>query len=257
MQTRPCEILFASFVRHHLGSFRRYYTDHWSLHFIIEGHVHLSIGERRYDLEGSWFWGGYPGPQFEQRAVAPLPAGHYRAGLWGDLLEAWLNEGAWPCEPLQIHGVNKFMAAWELLFDQLQGVRPVQQRRRVHALEGLLLEAWTQQEPAAEEALWLERTRDYLESHACQRIDYHRLSSQLLMPLPTLRRKFRQAMGMPMHRYLLQHRCRLAQQRLLESNNTIDAIAETLGYDDTAYFSRQFKQLTGLSPQHFRQDRFF
>lgn len=257
MQVPDCEILFASFIRNHLGTFRRIYEGYWSLHFIVQGRLQLGIGEEEFQLEGHWFWGGFPGPLFVQKAGAPLPPGHYRAGLQGALLERWLEEGLWPRQPLQIHDVSRFTAAWEHLLQQLRGTTALHGRRRVHALEGLLLEAWSQQELAGGQALWLERCCRELEAHSDRPADYGKLARQLQIPLPTLRRRFREAMGIPLHRYWLRHRCRLAQARLLETNETIDEISEHLGYDDVAYFSRQFKAITGMSPSRFRRDRYF
>jgi hypothetical protein len=41
-------------------------------------------------------------------------------------------------------------------------------------------------------------------------------------------------------------------QRLLEPNLRITVVAEAVGFNDPAHFSRMFRRLAGLSPRHFR-----
>lgn len=265
MQSADIEITFASYLQNHLGTFDRYYGEqggaggheHWSVHFIINAHARLLIDEEDWDLSGSWLWAGYPGPRYQQNGGDPKPQGHYRIALRGALLQRWLDDGLWPMRPLAIRDVPALSERFEYFLKQLQGSTPLHQRLRAHALEACFLEAWRQQQPAPERELWLQRCCSYLEDHACDYIDYQRLSAQLQMPLPTLRRRFRKAMGQPLHTYLLAHRTRLAQQLLLESDQSLDGIADELGYDDVAYFSRQFKKIAGMSPSAFRRERYY
>lgn len=43
---------------------------------------------------------------------------------------------------------------------------------------------------------------------------------------------------------------------LLDSDNTMDTIAEALAFSDRAAFSRAFKRIVGVSPSHYRQQAF-
>ena len=68
----------------------------------------------------------------------------------------------------------------------------------------------------------------------------------------TFRRRMHALFKQSPKQYLLRRRIDRAKSMLLESAYTIEAIAVALGYGETAHFSRQFKQHTGLTPRYFR-----
>lgn len=65
-------------------------------------------------------------------------------------------------------------------------------------------------------------------------------------------RVFRKVAGMSPLDYILDIRVSHARHLLMESSLTVGEIADRLGYRDVYFFSRQFKQKTGLSPRFFR-----
>ncbi len=65
-------------------------------------------------------------------------------------------------------------------------------------------------------------------------------------------RVFREVIGKPPGRFVLEARIERANQLLLDSPMRISEIADALGYLDVYFFSRQFKQFTGLSPKQVR-----
>lgn len=48
-------------------------------------------------------------------------------------------------------------------------------------------------------------------------------------------------------------RIRHAKQMLLDKQYSLDDISDAVGYKDTKYFSRVFKQKTGLAPGEYRK----
>jgi AraC-like DNA-binding protein len=56
--------------------------------------------------------------------------------------------------------------------------------------------------------------------------------------------------------FLIELRLSRARQLLAETSLTVGAVAERLDYDDIYFFSRQFKEKTGLSPLRYRQGLF-
>ncbi|RKX40274.1 MAG: AraC family transcriptional regulator, partial [Verrucomicrobia bacterium] len=50
----------------------------------------------------------------------------------------------------------------------------------------------------------------------------------------------------------LQLKIRKACELLDQTDQSVKAIAEGLGYDDPYYFSRLFKKIQGCSPTHYR-----
>ncbi len=68
-------------------------------------------------------------------------------------------------------------------------------------------------------------------------------------------RVFRRFTGQSPKEFLLRSRLARAQHFLRETAMTVTEIADRLGYADVFFFSRQFKQKTGLSPLAYRSQR--
>ncbi|MBC8039685.1 MAG: AraC family transcriptional regulator [Opitutaceae bacterium] len=72
------------------------------------------------------------------------------------------------------------------------------------------------------------------------------------MSVPRFYRAFRQITGSSPIDWLRRERINLAKRRLLESEDSIKAVAEQAGYNSPFFFSRDFKRHTGQSPTGFR-----
>jgi AraC family transcriptional regulator len=59
---------------------------------------------------------------------------------------------------------------------------------------------------------------------------------------------FRQAVGVPPYRYILQERIREAQRLLAAGGMTLAELALHLGFSDQSHFSRAFRKVTGMTP---------
>jgi len=83
--------------------------------------------------------------------------------------------------------------------------------------------------------------------------DFDELARECDMSLSTFRRRWLKYIGCPPARYqtemLRQDACRM----LAETAMPVKEIAITLGFEDPLYFSRRFRQLTGLTPTEYRR----
>lgn len=66
-------------------------------------------------------------------------------------------------------------------------------------------------------------------------------------------RKFKSMFGVSALQYVLERRIERARQLLTETDMDLGEIARALGYADVFYFSRQFKQFTGMAPGLWRR----
>lgn len=83
-------------------------------------------------------------------------------------------------------------------------------------------------------------------------VDLSELASSIGFSLSHFSRMFRKSYGMPPHRYLMRRRLLLARDLLVETNLRLATIALKTGFADRSHLSRNFHQLTGLSPRAFR-----
>ncbi|MBS0234863.1 MAG: helix-turn-helix transcriptional regulator [Proteobacteria bacterium] len=68
-------------------------------------------------------------------------------------------------------------------------------------------------------------------------------------------RAFRNATGVPPHRWLLQQRVARAKDLLLNSGTSVAEIAEACGFADQSHLTRVFQQMVGESPVAWRRLR--
>jgi AraC-like DNA-binding protein len=70
-----------------------------------------------------------------------------------------------------------------------------------------------------------------------------------------LAERFTHLVGQPVMQYLTRWRMQLAANRLRSGGESVAAIAESVGYDSEAAFSRAFKKIVGAPPSAWRTDR--
>lgn len=69
----------------------------------------------------------------------------------------------------------------------------------------------------------------------------------------TFKRRFRNATGLSPLEYVHTLRLEEAKQMLEAGNDPVEAVAEAVGYEDSAFFSRLFSRRVGLSPGRYRR----
>lgn len=84
-----------------------------------------------------------------------------------------------------------------------------------------------------------------------QSMDMRELAQNLGISYSHFRRVFKASTGIPPQHYLLDLRINQAKQLIEEGGSKLSEIARTLGFDDPFYFSRLFKQKTGVSPSQW------
>lgn len=92
-----------------------------------------------------------------------------------------------------------------------------------------------------------------LKNHPLERLNLKEMAIESKMSVSTLSRRFLAISGESPMDFAIRHRIRYAQEFLHGSCLQIQEISEALGYSDIYFFSRQFKQITGVSPSEYRK----
>jgi AraC-like DNA-binding protein len=79
------------------------------------------------------------------------------------------------------------------------------------------------------------------------------LGSEVGLSRSALADRFIRLIGMPPMHYLANWRIQVAMQRLRSSNASLAQVAETVGYESEAAFSRAFKKAAGTAPATWRR----
>ena len=67
-------------------------------------------------------------------------------------------------------------------------------------------------------------------------------------------RLFKKEMGLSISSYLIQKRIDLAKDLLSTTRTPVSVISSQAGYDNFAYFTKVFKEKTGMSPNEYRKN---
>jgi len=95
---------------------------------------------------------------------------------------------------------------------------------------------------------------EFIRAHAGEPINVCNVVDRAGISRVTLERRFRQFTRLSLHAYLVQHRVRLVQERLLQTPPpSLQTIALQCGFPDRRRLNQVFRHLTGKSPAAWRQ----
>ncbi|MFM9918844.1 AraC family transcriptional regulator [Lacisediminihabitans sp. H27-G8] len=99
----------------------------------------------------------------------------------------------------------------------------------------------------------IERAALYLREHVNRRVNVSYLAATAGMSSSYFAALFKKYTGVPVMAYQTQLRMASARELLDTTSRSIDDVAQAVGYDDSFYFARQFKNVHGMTPSAYRR----
>lgn len=223
-----------------------------TMQFMQSGAILLAYGPIEHRLEGRWAWPHFPGPLIRLRPATPTWH-HRHIAVSGPLCEAWAAEGLWPTAPQPVPDDLDLGAEFDLCLRLFQEPARASRRRAVNRLEDILLLLQAAR-GAESEAPWLARARTLLADPDAFHADVAGIARACGMAASTFRRRFTAAAGMSPQTWAMARRMARARDLLAGTTLPMAAIAERLGYDDPAFFGKQFRRHAGISPAAWRRE---
>ena len=91
-----------------------------------------------------------------------------------------------------------------------------------------------------------------LQSHPEINYDNRELAASASMSISAFLRNFKQCFGISPQHFLVMQRVRMAQKFLVETDFSLEEIAEKCGFCDVFYFNRLFRKYAGHPPRQYR-----
>ena len=93
----------------------------------------------------------------------------------------------------------------------------------------------------------------YIQEHYAQALTLQVLSGEFKMSESYISSLIKKRTGKGFSEHLMEIRIRKAQEYLRTTNDSIETIAERVGYPDYFYFTKVYKKATGISPAAYRR----
>lgn len=100
----------------------------------------------------------------------------------------------------------------------------------------------------------IEQAIRFMSLHYTQQVSIDQLSRMLGYHRTHLSRMFKRTTGLSPKQYLMQIRLERAQMLLSDTSMPIDHVASAVGFNDPLYFSKKFKEWSGISPTQYRKE---
>jgi len=97
------------------------------------------------------------------------------------------------------------------------------------------------------------RAKAYVEQHLTEDISLETVADYVSLSANYFSKLFHRRTGQKFTAYITDKRVKAAKALLLSGNKNIGEIASELGFENTTYFSKVFKKVTGVTPQAYQQ----
>ncbi len=231
---------------------------YYVLHYLHRGRIDVSWnGEPIEHLHGPAVWLAYPKARLYCTTVDLVGIDFAYFAFQGPRVKRYLETGLLRVDPEHRYLSVGDPARYYQQATQLERMLTLNQLPPAHAtqlFESMLLQL---HEPSPRhDATRLQTLRQLahtIREHPRHGWDFNAEARQVHLSLPHFRRLFRTATGKPPQQFLFDACMSQASALLHDSSLDIAQVAQRLGFDDPAYFSRCFRQWAGMPPRAFRR----
>ncbi|GGG02387.1 response regulator [Paenibacillus abyssi] len=139
-------------------------------------------------------------------------------------------------------------------FSALLEAQNYQTKRELIAYVRRLMEQRAESGPAKKnQSSYVSYIQKYVDEHYHEEISFSQLAKDMHLSRPYLSYLFNRDTGETFANYLIQYRVNIAKKIMQSSQYLmVREVASMVGYSDPAYFSRIFKNITGMSPSEYQ-----
>ena len=120
-------------------------------------------------------------------------------------------------------------------------------------LNCLMEDSWQEKESEKSGKFDITIVKEYIDNNIKNKILLDELEAKFFINKYYLLRLFKQKYAISIQGYIKKNRISEAKKKLRFSDDSIENIGVSCGFEDQNYFSRIFKQVEGVSPSSFRQ----
>ena len=98
---------------------------------------------------------------------------------------------------------------------------------------------------------YVSKAIDYIHTNYAERITVASIAAHLGLNANYFSGIFSRTMGISPKQYIINYRINIACKLLADRSHTVGEVGQMVGYTDSLHFSREFKNVKGISPKHF------
>ena len=226
--------------------------------YITEGEGIFSSGSKTYHVSPGCALLLLPGIKHMYKPLLETGWHEYWVGFKGGYYFQLLEEGRLSEDHVffktGLH--DSILSFFNLIFDEVRSQKPLYQLKTCASILSLIAEVLTR-ERRKEQPNYYEKTvaraKYLMESNVYSAINLPAISEQLGVSTSRLNEIFKTYTSMTPYQYFIQIKIHKAESLLEQEDISIKEAAFRTGFEDQYYFSRLFKNKTGVSPSEWRR----
>jgi AraC-like DNA-binding protein len=237
--------------------------DHWTLMAVGDGRLRYEIGNFRGEAGGGDTLLCPPNMAFHREAIAPLScffvkfeydeadAGNAERII--DLLGKLFQYKYRTTEQDRLRNNFRHLIHLSFMKDKQSSMKwSAHFYNDIWTMFCMEVEALSQFENIVHDPL-MKEAKDWIDQHACNEVKLKVIAKKLNIHPVQLSRRFQAVFDMSPSQYISSIRMEKAKSLLIQTDYTIEEIAEQCGYDNGYYFSRMFTKYTNVNPSKYRR----
>jgi len=182
----------------------------------------------------------------------------YWVGFKGAYFSGLIEEGRFSPEQVffEVGMLDSILSIFNLIFDEIRTQRPLYQMKACAAILSLIAEVLTRERRKDQPNYYqqtVEKAKYLMESNIFGAINLSAISDQLGISTSRLNEIFKTYTSMTPYQYYIHIKIHRAEGLLEQKDIPVKEAAYKMGFDDQYYFSRLFKNKTGVSPSDWKK----